>query len=157
MRQIDVTQQATVEAERIRREAHDYAAKVKALADKEAREARELVVMREEILRRKEDATNAARLEVQAEHRRAAEMVHAVEEERASLRKLRNRLDGMIAEVEKMLEPIRDYATKWLQASPLVRQAIGAKGPHAVKIAQGSPQSGIEELRQRMAERGSGR
>jgi hypothetical protein len=147
MRQIDVTQQATVEADRIRSEAHAYAAKVKALADKEAKEARELVVMREEILRRKEDATNAARLEVQAEHRRAAEMVQAVEDERASLRKLRDRLDGMIAQVEKMLEPIRDYATTWLHASPLVRQAMGAKGPASVKIASGEQARELEEMK----------
>lgn len=156
MRQIDVTQQATVEAERIRSEAHAYAAKVKALADKETREARELVVMREEILRRKEDATNVASLEVKAEHLRAAEMIRAVEEERASLRKLRDRLEGMIAEVEKMLEPIRDYAAKWLQASPLIRQAMGARGPEAVKVAESAQAAELAAMKALMSSRGRG-
>lgn len=157
MRQINVTEEAAREAERIKREAHDYAAKVKALADKEAKEARVLAEMREEMLRRKEDATNAARLEIQAEHRRAADMVRVNEEERDTLKKLRNQLEDMIAQVEKMMEPIRAYAAKWLQAKPLMRQAIGAKGPDAVRIASDEQARELEAMRKFMSARGLGR
>jgi hypothetical protein len=74
-------------------------------------------------------------------------MVRTVEHEREAVRRLRDRLGAMIANVETMLGPIRDYAAKWVQASPLVRQAIGARGPEAVKIASDEQARELEAMK----------
>ncbi|MBY9062635.1 plasmid recombination protein [Sphingomonas yunnanensis] len=134
MRQIDVTEEAHKEAERIKREANDYVARIRLIAETEAKEARELIVMREEILRRKEDAASAVRQEIRAEHTRVMEIAQAAEVERRALQTARDRLETMISKVETMLEPIRRHAAKWLESSPLVRQAIGPRGREAVAV-----------------------
>ena len=134
MRQVDVTEDAHKEAERIKREANDYAVRIKLAAETEAKETRELIIMREEILRRKEDASSAVRRDIRAEHKRVMEIAKAAEVERRALQAARDRLEIMISKVEAMLEPIKRHAAKWLESSPLVRQAIGPKGRGAVAM-----------------------
>lgn len=135
LKQISMTENAAIEAERIKREAQEYAAKIKRDADKAAKEAQELIVMRIAQQRRNEDSTNAIKLEIKAEHQRAADFARTKEKELVALQHQRGKLEAMIAKVEAMLLPIRSYADRWAKASPLLRQGIGPKGAEAAAMA----------------------
>lgn len=136
MRQRTVTDEALAEAERIRKDAADHARKVKEQAEREARDHRELMTIREEALRRKEDSAAATQLTITAENKRLADEAARVEAEKRKVATLRERLERMIAEFELMMTPIREFAAKWLKANPIVRQAMGGKGPEASKIVE---------------------
>jgi hypothetical protein len=157
MRQIGMTQQAALDAERIRREAHAYAARVKALADKEAKEARDLIVIRDEALRRKEDASSAARLQLEVDREQLKALHLAAACERDALQKLRERLDSIMRKLELLVEPIVSYAARYRDSAPIIRQAMGAKGPAAAKIAGSNEVAELETLRRLMGGRGAGR
>lgn len=161
VKQIDKTEQAKSDADRIRRDAEDYARRVREGADRDARERREameLAMQAAELKRRKEDATNAARAaELHRKCEELAGMVSEVEAEKTALRRLRDRLEGMVTKVERMLAPISAYAAKYLSASPLARSAMGSKGPDAIKIASTDTVAELAEMRRLMTGRGAGR
>lgn len=161
MKQQELTEQAQAEAARIRREADEYARRIRGDADREARERREameLAAQEAEVKRRKEDASNAARTaELRQKAAELAGMVSEVEAEKTALRRLRERLEGMLTKVERMLTPIREYAARYLAASPIARSAMGSKGPDAIRVASTDTVAELESMRAFMNGRGSGR
>lgn len=157
MKQQELTEQAKAEAYRIRGEAEAYAARVRGDADREAKAAKELAAQEAEVRKRKDDATNAARIELQRKTDELVAIASEMEAERAALRTMRGRLESMIGRVEKMMEPIRAFAAKYVSASPIARSAMGAKGPDAVRIASTVEVAELEDMRRFMGGRGSGR
>lgn len=136
LRQRTVTEQAELDAARIRQDALDHAQRLKDLAEREAKDHAELLALREEALRRKEDSAAAAQREIAAEHARLAVEARKIDAEKRQVLGLRQCLETMLAELERIMVPVREYAAKWRGASGLVRQAIGAKGPAASKIVE---------------------
>lgn len=161
VKQIEITEEAKAEAARIRREAEDYAHRIRGDAEREARERREameLAAQEAEVKRRKDDATNAARTaELRQKAAELAGMVSEIEAEKTALRRLRERLEGMLTKVEKMLAPISAYAARYLAASPIAKSAMGSKGPDAVRVASTDTVAELESMRAFMNGRGSGR
>ena len=150
MRQRTVTEQAIAEAERIRAAAMDHARRVREQAEQEAKDHRELLVMREEALRRKEDSAAAAQRMIEAEHLRLAAEASKLEEEKQKVLTLRQRLERMIAELERMIVPVREFAEKWLHAPALIKQAIGAKGPAAARVVDSVDMTAITAMRKKL-------
>lgn len=136
MRQRTVTEQAEADAARIRQDALDHAARIKAQADREHKDHLELVRMREEVLRRKEDSAATAQRAIEAEHRRLGEEAERIEVEKRRVVTLRQRLEAMIGDLDRMMKPVREFANRWLTASPLIRQAMGGKGPEAAQLVK---------------------
>ena len=157
MKQQELTEQAKAEADRIRQEADAYAARVRGDADREAKAAKELAAQEAEVRKRKDDATNAARIELQRKTDELVAIASEMEVERTALRTMRSRLESMLGKVEKMMEPIRAFAAKYLSASPIARSAIGSKGPDAVRIASTTEAAELEAMRKFMSGRGSRR
>jgi len=157
MKQQELTEQAQAEADRIRRDADAYAARVRGDADREAKAAKELAAQEAELRKRKDDATNAARIELQRKTDELVGIAAEMEVERTALRTMRGRLESMIGRVEKMMEPIRAFAAKYLSASPIARSAMGSKGPDAVRIAGTTEAAELEAMRKFMSGRGAGR
>ncbi len=157
MKQMGLTEEARAEADRIRRDADAYAKRVRDDADREAKAAKELAAQDAEVRRRKDDATNAARIELQRKTDELVIIAAEIDEERSALRKMRSRLETMLGKVEKMMEPIRAFAAKYLAASPVARQSMGSKGPDAVRIASATTAAELESMRKFMSGRGTGR
>lgn len=161
VKQIEVTEQAKAEAARIKREADDYARRIREEVDREARERREameLAAQEAEVKRRKDDATSAARTaELRQKAAELAGIVSEVEAEKTSLRRMRERLEGMLTKVERMLVPISAYAARYMAASPIIRSAMGAKGPDAVRMASTDTIAELEAMRAFRSGRGAGR
>ena len=157
MKQQELTEQAKAIADRIRQEADAYAARVRGDADREAKAAKELAAQEAEVRKRKDDATNAARIELQRKTDELVAIASEMEVERKALRTMRSRLESMLGKVEKMMEPIRAFAAKYLSASPLARSAMGAKGPDSVRIASTTEAAELEAMRKFMSGRGAGR
>lgn len=157
VKQQELTEQAKVVADRIRQEADAYAARVRGDADREAKAAKELAAHEAEVRKRKDDATNAASIELQRKTDELVGIAAEMEVERTALRTMRGRLESMIGRVEKMMEPIRAFAAKYLSASPIARSAMGAKGPDSVRIASTTEAAELEAMRKFMSGRGAGR
>lgn len=157
MKQQELTEQAKTEAHRIRKEADAYATRVRGDADREAKAAKVLAAQEAEVRKRKDDATNAARIELQRKTVELIGIAAELEVERTALRTMRGRLESMIGKVETMIEPIRAFAAKYLAVSPITRLAMGAKGLDAVRIAGATEAAELEEMRRFMSGRGAGR
>lgn len=136
MKQRTATEQAELDAARIRQDATDHARRVREQADREARDHQELMTLREAAARRKEDSANAAQRAIEAEHAWLAHEANRIELERREVIRLRDRLEKMLGDLDRMMTPIREYAAKWLGATGLIRQAMGAKGPAAARIVE---------------------
>lgn len=159
VKQLAITAEAEAEAQRIRQDAHAYAEKVRRKAEEDDRT---IAIQKEMKRRADEDAAGRDRHDAAVAHsqaeeaRRDAERIRAeAEEERAKARRMVARLQKMFVEFDRCMKPIRSMAAKFLAASPLIRQAIGAKGPEAVNMVESDEVARIEQM-QRFLGKGPG-
>lgn len=121
-------------AGRIVAAARAEAARITAEAEKKMRETEEYALL-VEVERRRQDADTSARDRQLKEDRVALDAERqAVAAERAEVTTLRQHLVGLIAVFERLLAPIQKQAREWMEASGLMKQAIGSKGPRAKDI-----------------------
>ena len=148
MKQDEVLKAAEVEAERIKRDAENYAAGVKACADREAEEAAKLAGVRAEMRRRKEDASSTA----------LAVKERELEDARREVSALRKKLERMVGVVDALMEKVQGFAAQYLKApSLLMKQAIGAKGPAAARISSSEEARELDVIKAFLGGRGAGR
>lgn len=148
VKQDEVLKAAEAEAERIRRDAMDYAAGVKAKADREAEEAIRLASLHEEMLRRKEDASSAA----------LAVKERELDEARREVGILQKKLERMVSVVETLMTKVRGFADEYLKTpSTLARLALGTKGPAAARIASSEEAQELAAIKAFIGGRGTGR
>lgn len=158
MKQDEVVKAAEAEAERIRREAIDYAAGVKTRVDREAEEVNRLAALREEMLRRKEDASSAALKDIDRVKVETLAMAREVEAERREVSVLRTRLERMVGVVDALMATVHGFAGQYLKApTSLVKQALGSKGPAAAKIASSEEVLELDAIKAFIGGRGAGR
>lgn len=158
VQQNEVLKAAEEEAERIRRAAVAYAAGVKARVDREAEEATRLANIREEMLRRKEDASSAALADITTRELLVTVNEDAVEAERKAVVLLRTRLERMIDVVEILMGKVLGFAELYAKAPTIkVRQALGSKGPAALRIASSEEAKELRAIKTFLGGRGSGR
>jgi len=158
MKQDDVLKAAEAEAERIRRAAVDYAAGVKAGVDREAEEATRLAGIREEMLRRKEDASSAALADITTREVMVTVKEGEVEAERKAVGVLRTKLERMIDMVDTLMGKVRGFADLYAKApTTKVRQALGSKGPAAARIASSEEAKELGAIKLFLGGRGTGR
>jgi hypothetical protein len=158
VKQDEVLKAAEAEAERLVRAAVDYAAGVKARVDREAEEAARLAALREEMLRRKEDASSAALKDIHRVKVETLAKAQAVEAERREVSVLRAKLERMFGVVDTLMSKVRDFADQYMNApSPLMRQALGSKGPAAARIASSEEGQELGAIKAFIGGRGSGR
>lgn len=157
VKQDKVLKAAEAEAERIRQAAMDYAADVKSRVDREAEDATRLAVMREEMLRRKEDATSAVLRDIAQRERETIARELEVEAAYIEVSALRGKLERMVDVVETLMEKVRGFADHYMHASSkLVRQALGSKGPAAARIASSEEAMELPAIKLLLGGRGSG-
>lgn len=148
VKQEDVLKAAEAEAERIKRDAEDYAAGVKAKADREAEEAIRLAGLREEMLRRKEDASSTA----------LAVKERELDDARREVSILQKKLERMVSVVETLMTKVRGFADEYLKTpSTLARLALGTKGPAAARIASSEEAQELAAIKSFIGGRGRGR
>ena len=142
MEQLKIRDESSNAAEAIVAAARMKAAAILAEAKKKAKDQAELDVAAEAIRRRKADDTKALELRVRAARdqvltaRKVLDMDRAaIRAEREAVAVVRAKLDALVRTAETLLRPIRDMADQWRRATPIVRAAMGLKGPHSVEIA----------------------
>lgn len=158
MKQDEVLRTAEAEAERIRRSAVDYAAGVRTRVDREAEEATRLAGIREEMLRRKEDASSAVLADITTRELLVTAKEGEVEAERKAVSVLRTKLERMVDVVDTLMAKVRGFAD--LYAKPptaMIRQALGTKGPAAARIASSEEAKELSVIKTFLGGRGSGR
>ncbi len=157
VKQDELVKAAEAEAERIRRDAVDYAAGVKARVDREAEEATRLAALREEMLRRKEDASSAALKDIDRVKVETLAKAREVEAERREVGVLRTKLERMVGVVDALMVKVQGFAAQYLKApTSLMRQALGSKGPAAAKIASSEEALELDAIKAFIGGRGRG-
>lgn len=142
MEQLRIRDESSNAAEAVIAAARMKAAAIIAEAEKKAKDQAELEVAAEAIRRRKADDAKALELRVHAARdqvltaRKALDVDRAaIKAEREAVAVVRGKLDALLRKAETMLRPILDMADQWRRATPIVRAAMGLKGPMSVKIA----------------------
>lgn len=158
VKQDELVKAAEAEAERIRRDAVDYAAGVKARVDREAEEATRLAALREEMLRRKEDASSAALKDIDRVKVETLAKTREVEAQRREVDVLRAKLERMVGVVDALMIKVQGFAAQYLKApTALARLAVGPKGSAAAKIASSEEAQELDAMKAFIGGRGSGR
>lgn len=142
MEQLRIRDESSNAAEAVIAAAKMTAAAIIAEAEKKAKDQAELEVAAEAIRRRKADDARALELRVHAARdqvltaRKALDVDRAaIKAEREEVAVVRGKLDALIRKAETMLRPILDMADQWRRATPIIRAAMGLKGPKSVEIA----------------------
>ena len=157
VKQEELVKAAEAEAERIRRDAVDYAAGVNARVDREAEEANRLAALREEMLRRKEDASSAALKDIDRVKVETLAKAREVEAEHREVIVLRTKLERMVGVVDALMSKVRGFADQYLKApTTLARLAIGPKGTAAAKIASSDEAQELDAIKAFIGGRGRG-
>ena len=157
VKQDEVLKAAHAEAERIKHAAVDYAAGVKARADKDAEEFARLAGIREEMLRRKEDASSSTMKDIAKLHQETMTKAIKVEADRLEVGALRTKLERMVGVVDTLMTKVRGFADEYLGApTKLISQALGSKGPAAIRIASGVEARELNAIKAFVGARGQG-
>lgn len=142
MEQLRIRDESSNAAEAVIATARLKAAAIIAEAEKKAKDQAELEVAREAIRRRKADDAKALELRVHAARDQVLTARKALDIDRAAIKAeweavavVRGRLDALLRKAETMLRPILDMADQWRRATPIIRAAMGLKGPKSVEIA----------------------
>jgi hypothetical protein len=156
MEQLRIRDESSNAAEAVIAAARMKAAAIIAEAEKKAKDQADLEVAAEAIRRRKADDARALELRVHAARdqvltaRKALDVDRAaIKAEREEVAVVRGKLDALLRKAETMLRPILDMADQWRRATPIVRAAMGLKGPMSVKIADSADVRMVLEMSKR--------
>lgn len=153
MEQLSIRNESSDAAEAVIAAARIKAAAIIAAAEKKAKDHAELEVAAEAVRRRKADDARALEMRVHAARDQvlmARKIIDddrkAIKAERAAIALMRDKLDRLLRNADSLLRPILDMADQWRRATPIIRAAMGLKGPKSVEIAESSKVQSLVEM-----------